>query len=80
MTTADQSPVRRVVRVRGIEYVARITPEGVYIREKRKRTEYGPISWGLILLRGGEMRAREILAERQAKRKDGRLHVKRGTL
>lgn len=70
MTHADKSPVVRVVRVqegnRWVEYVARITGEGVYLREKGHRKEFGPVSWGAILTKGAIMAAQEIRAAKAA--------------
>lgn len=42
---------------RWIDHVARITGEGVYLRQKGKRKEYGPVSWGSILLKGAYLAA-----------------------
>lgn len=39
-------------------------PEGVYCRYKGRRTLYGPVTYGKILLEGARLRA---LADRQAK-------------
>lgn len=67
-TSADKSPVTRIVRVqegnRWVEYVARITGEGVYIRQKGKRTEYGPVSWGAILHKGAVAASMALRLER----------------
>lgn len=53
-------------------HVARMTPEGVYLREKGKRTEYGPVSWGLILLKGAQSEADASRKERHFTRRVSR--------
>jgi hypothetical protein len=52
-----------------IEGVARITGEGVYIREKGKRSEYGPVSWGAIFLRGAMLKADETMRDKPKRKK-----------
>jgi hypothetical protein len=73
VTSIEQSPCKREVRVqdgnRWKVYVARFASEGVYMREKGKRTEYGPTTWGVILLRGVQGAAIERIENKPARRK-----------
>lgn len=45
-----------------------LAPEGVYLKERRRRKLLGPVSWGAIFQRAGEIEARRIRAEREAAR------------
>jgi hypothetical protein len=36
------------------EYIATMTPAGILIREKGRRTSYGPLSWDLIFLKAAQ--------------------------
>lgn len=62
MTTAQQSPVTRdVIAADGTEYRVTIAAAGLYIREKRKRGEYGPVSYGWLYLAGAKLKAAETV-------------------
>lgn len=66
---------REVVTVDGKVLVASLTSEGVYMREKGRRTKYGPVGWGYIFHRGAEMaaiREREERTTRKVVRKMSR--------
>lgn len=80
MTSAERAPCTREVRVqdgnRWVLYSARITGEGVYLRQKHKRTEYGPVTWGTILLRGVQAAALAAVEDRPKRAK----RVRRGLL
>lgn len=73
MTSADNSPCKREVRVQHGNgwklYVARVTGEGIYMREKGKRTEYGPVSWGAIMLKGAQSAAIQRINDKPIRRK-----------
>ena len=73
MTTIETKEVRREVTVRDRgygdrPYVARFTREGVYMRAKGKRTEYGPVSWSHILTAAAKINAAAIQEERDLDR------------
>ncbi|HEX5437163.1 MAG TPA: hypothetical protein VFW98_08385 [Gemmatimonadaceae bacterium] len=70
--TAMSKPVSREVIIDGRVYVATFAHAGVTLREKGKRTTYGPVSWGRILLDGARMMADEAIQERHARRKVSR--------
>ena len=67
MTRLDRSrPVRRVVPTeKSGELVVWLTPEGLRLREKGRRTWFGPISFGQLYL---ELVRREIEARKRARR------------
>jgi hypothetical protein len=44
--------------------IVTLAPEGIYTREKGKRTTYGPISFAHIHMEGARIRAIEIKHER----------------
>lgn len=65
MATRLQRPVKRVVPTRRDgELVITLTSEGVMVRQKGRRTSYGPIPYGKLLLDGARM---YIAAEKQRK-------------
>lgn len=68
MTPLTDSLTREVVLHDGKARVVRIAPEGVYIREKGKRTEYGPVAWTWIELQGAKQAANAAMQERAATR------------
>lgn len=73
MTSIDGKEVRREVTVRDRgygdrPYVARFTREGVYLRAKGKRTEYGPVSWSHILTSAAKVNAQAIAEDRDLER------------
>lgn len=45
-----------------------MTAAGIEIREKGKRTTYGPVSWGTIMQKGAELKAAETRLARASKR------------
>ncbi len=65
-------PVRRLTED---DLVVSLTPEGVTIREKGRRTVYGPLPYGWLRLKAAERMAEQRRAERAKKRK-----VKRGLM
>jgi len=73
MTTIEQAPCTRVVRIqRGNAWelwVARFTGEGVYMRKKGAHSEFGPVSWGTIMVKGAQMAALALVAEQEKPRK-----------
>jgi hypothetical protein len=48
--------------------VITLTAEGVYVRTKGRRTEYGPVPYGLILMQGAKAYAAEKLAMKKQAR------------
>jgi hypothetical protein len=81
MTRVDDSPVTREVRVqegnRWVSYVARFTGEGIYMREKGKRTEYGPVSYGAVLSKGVWSKAHDNMMASEAAKSNGNTRRKR---
>ena len=78
MATELRTDVTRAVQTGGTEMVVTLTPAGLLIREKGKRTTYGPISYGALLSLGAKQFAE---AERRAKEDDSKPRkVRRGAL
>jgi hypothetical protein len=76
-TNVEKSPVSREVHGRKSgDYIASMQSDGLYIREKGKRTLYGPLSWDFLSQKGGELAAFELIHIRQA----GKRKVSRGLL
>ena len=51
--------------------IVTMQPEGLYVREKGKRTTYGPLSWDFLLRRGVDLeiqRRGEVRAEKNGGR------------
>jgi hypothetical protein len=74
-------PVRREVVAVGLPkgkggqpraLIVTIAREGVYVREKGRRTTFGPLSFGSLYLRCAEVQAYAIRRERAEKRKNAR--------
>lgn len=65
--------VRREVAGKRRDLVVQLTAEGMMIREKGRRTWYGPLEYDWLLQKGAEALAnqvrREKLAARKARRK-----------
>ena len=56
MTTRLHKPVARVVPTRRDgDLVITLTVEGIMVREKGRRTSYGPVSYGKLLLDAARM-------------------------
>jgi len=63
MTTALTKPVSRVVSTRdGLDLVITLTQLGVLVREKGRRTEYGPLPYGSLRLRAAEITAQVTMS------------------
>ena len=52
--------------------IVTLAPEGIYTREKGRRTQYGPITFSHIHTMGAQLRANEIKKERAKARKERR--------
>jgi hypothetical protein len=66
MTTRLRSNVAREVRSPdGREMIVILAPSGVLIREKGKRTTYGPISYGAVFSLGAKQEAEAQRRERK---------------
>ncbi len=62
--------VRREVQLALTEPgVIELTHEGIYIREKGRRTKYGPITYSHVFMLGARMKAEEAMKERRERRK-----------
>ena len=65
MTTYLRSNVAREVRAPdGTELIVTLAPAGILIREKGRRTTYGPISYGAILSLGAKQEAEAARKEK----------------
>ena len=78
MTSAAHSPVEREVPAGNNprDYIVRVTAAGLYIREKGRRTTYGPVSWDYIFLKAAQQ---SVASERSDPPKPKR-RVSRGLL
>lgn len=65
MAQAFTKPIDRIVNVDGREYVATFAAAGVFLREKGKRTTYGPVPYSHIFMAGARMMANENMANRR---------------
>jgi len=72
-------PVARIVSaratVRGLDgeaLVVTMTSEGVYVRERGRRTQYGPVPYGRLYLEAARITAARRDAEKRAARKSRR--------
>ena len=59
-------PVRR--QIEQADVVVTLAPEGIYVRQRGKRTTYGPLAYGRLYTQLGRERADEILRARKAAR------------
>jgi hypothetical protein len=66
MTTELTKAVTRFAKRDGL--IVTLTPEGVTIREPRKRFTYGPVSYGLIQVIAARAIAEERRREKQAEK------------
>lgn len=60
---------REITDQRRGDLVIILAEEGVYMRKKGKRTTYGPISYGLVMLQGEKMAGDQLRRERAEKKK-----------
>lgn len=77
----DRPVRRRVLSTSGKALVATMMPEGIYMREKRKRTAY-LVPWGHVFVQGAKLaadrRRADRLAERAARKRNGKPRRKGG--
>ena len=79
MTTRLDKPVLRVVVIFGRgravprPHIAEMSAAGVRLREKGRRTWYGPVAWTTILHKGALLAAEQLARERKAKREARKL-------
>ena len=74
MATRLSKPVARVVSTRlSGDLVITMTSAGITVREKGRRTTYGPIDYGKILLDG----ARQFIAEQKRLKAERRKLLRR---
>jgi hypothetical protein len=66
MTTLTKA-VRRTLLDRDV--VVEMTPQGIRMREKRRRSWYGPISWGRLFVQLARLEADAKIAARKAARR-----------
>lgn len=68
MATRLTKAVKRVVSTReGQDLVLTLSQAGVFVREKGRRTEYGPVPYGAILMRAAQLTAHEETSRRRKK-------------
>lgn len=48
--------------------IVRFSPEGIYTREKRTRTWWGPIAWSKVHWFCQQVQVREAIAEKEEKK------------
>lgn len=78
MATFLRTNVAREVRTPdGRELILTLAPSGVLVREKGRRTTYGPISYGAILSLGAKQEAE---ARRREAAKDQPVRVRRSVV
>lgn len=66
MATTLTKAVARLIERDGL--VVTLAPEGVYVREKGKRTQYGPLAYGRLLVKAAEVNAEAIRSERKSRK------------
>lgn len=67
---ANTRPVRReVTRERGRDLIVRLAPEGIYLREKGRRTAY-LLPYGVAYVRGAMLAADQLRRDKAAARKE----------
>ena len=69
MTRLTRKLRREVSDLRRGDLVITLAEEGIFMRQKGKRTTYGPISYGLVMLQGEKMAAEALRRERAEKKK-----------
>lgn len=70
MPTRLAKKVSRVVETRlDGPLVVTLAPEGVYVRQKGRRTVYGPIGYGKLYLDGARLYVAEVKRQKAEKRK-----------
>ena len=72
MAVSMDRAISREVEIEGRTFIATFAHAGVSLREKGKRTEYGPVSWSLILLKGAQAAAQQTIAEKTTRRRVSR--------
>lgn len=75
-TTGAKIP-RLVRRLTEDDLIVTLTPDGVMLREKGRRTQYGPLPYGWLKLRAAERMAEQRRAARAGARQIRR-KVRRG--
>jgi hypothetical protein len=66
MATKLTKPVSRLDERDNL--IITLAPEGVYVREKGRRTSYGPLSYGALKLRCAMVNAEATRKERKTRR------------
>lgn len=70
---AIAKPVRRrVYDAHHGELVVTMKPEGIEVRQKGRRTTYGPVTYGFVFLTGARIRAEQDRKQRRANRRRAR--------
>lgn len=69
-TPLDKDLLRELPRE---DQVVRLTPEGVYMREKGKRTWFGPLAWSKIFWDCVNVQVAERINEKAEKRTERKL-------
>jgi hypothetical protein len=70
MATKLTKPVRREIAAEnGMTLIIELTPAGIMIKEKGRRTAYGPLSYAALHIRGAQLEAAHRAREKQLERK-----------
>jgi hypothetical protein len=70
MTRLTRNVKREVAgSLTGERLIVMLTADGVTIREKGRRTSYGPLPYGWLYLQGAKQRADQNMKERKLNRK-----------
>lgn len=64
-TKLEKDVLREVPRD---ELIVRITPEGIYTREKRTRRWWGPIAWNKVHWQCQQVQVHEAIAEKETRK------------
>jgi len=75
-TKLSSKVVREVESKDGRTFIVTLSPEGLYMREKRRRGDFGPLDYGYLYLKAGTLAAVEKMTEKRSRPKK----VSRGLL
>jgi hypothetical protein len=66
MPTLLQKQIHRELAREGL--IVRVSPEGIYTREKRSRRWWGPIPWSKVHWQCQQVQVHEAIADQDAKK------------
>lgn len=76
MATSLTKPLSR--KLEREQLIVRITPEGIYTREPKKRTWWGPVAWSKVHRTCQMVQVNEAIETKRRRRKVGRGLLKVG--